>query len=137
MSTDAIKAVVRAFYAALDERHAAAVDHHGAPSLAVHLAGRGTLDRDGFRAAITGLYAAFPDLRHGIDALIAEGDLVAARITETGTHQGLFQGIAPTGASVSMAVQAIHRIAHGKVAEIWLVADTASRLQQLSLPPIA
>jgi predicted ester cyclase len=39
---------------------------------------------------------AFPDLQWRIDLLLAEGDLVAARWTASGTHNGPWAGVAPT-----------------------------------------
>jgi predicted ester cyclase len=46
--------------------------------------------------------AAFPDLKHTVDEMIAEGNTVAARWTVRGTHRGDFQGIAPTDKVVSL-----------------------------------
>lgn len=48
------------------------------------------------------LYAAFPDFYTEIDDLIIDTDSgkVAVRWTATGTHQGEFEGIAPTGRTV-------------------------------------
>jgi predicted ester cyclase len=40
---------------------------------------------------------AFPDLHAEVHDVIAEGELVAARVTYTGTHQGEFVGIPATG----------------------------------------
>ena len=40
---------------------------------------------------------AFPDLHAEVHDVIAEGDLVAARVTYTGTHQDEFLGIPATG----------------------------------------
>jgi predicted ester cyclase len=43
------------------------------------------------------VHQAFPDLHAEVHDVIAEGELVAARVTYTGTHQGEFVGIPPTG----------------------------------------
>ena len=40
------------------------------------------------------LFQAFPDVRVQVHDVIAEGALVAARVTYSGTHQGEFVGIA-------------------------------------------
>ena len=42
-------------------------------------------------------FSAFPDLHVTIDQLVAEADLVVGRMTTTGTDQGEFIGIKPTG----------------------------------------
>jgi predicted ester cyclase len=49
------------------------------------------------------LRGAFPDMHITIEELVAEGDLVTARITSRGTQQGPFMGIPPTGKAVSWA----------------------------------
>jgi predicted ester cyclase len=43
------------------------------------------------------VHQAFPDLHAEVHDLIAEGELVAARVTYTSTHQGEFLGIPATG----------------------------------------
>jgi SnoaL-like polyketide cyclase len=43
------------------------------------------------------VHQAFPDLHAEVHDVIAEGELVAARVTYTGTHQGEFVGIPATG----------------------------------------
>jgi predicted ester cyclase len=42
-------------------------------------------------------HKAFPDFRSVIEDQIAEGDKVVTRWRASGTHQGEFRGIAPTG----------------------------------------
>src|SRR5439155_9939953 len=42
-----------------------------------------------------GTVQAFPDLEMTVEQLISEGDLVAVRVSATGTHKGEFRGIAP------------------------------------------
>lgn len=74
---------------------------------------------------------AFPDLRHEIHELVAEGDVVALRATPRGTHQGEFLGIEPTGKKIGFDVMAFFRIVNGKIQEEWVVADLMGLTQQL------
>jgi steroid delta-isomerase-like uncharacterized protein len=83
----------------------------------------------------TVLLRAFPDLHVAIEDLIAEGDKVVARNTVTGTHQGEYHGVPPTGKSVTYHEIFILRFAGGQIAEIWGVVDVYSQLRQLGLIP--
>ena len=76
-------------------------------------------------------YNAFPDLRHTVEDLIAEGDKVVLRATDQGTHRGDFQGIAPTGKRVRFGIIAIYRILNGKIVEAWEEGDFMGLIQQL------
>ena len=62
---------------------------------------------------------AFPDARIEVEDMITEGDKVTARVAMSGTHQGEFQGIAPTGIQVQVRAIDIFRIANGKIVEHW------------------
>ena len=73
--------------------------------------------RDAFRAQWRKWRAAFPDLHFAVEDLVAEGDKVVTRWTLTGTHQGEFLGIAPTGRAVSVAGMSLDRVAAGQIAE--------------------
>ena len=81
------------------------------------------------------LHAVFPDLHQDIEEMIAEGDKVVVRWTNSGTHVGEFMGIPPTGKSFSIAGIDIHRLSGGKMAEHWHVVDLFGQLQQLGLIP--
>jgi len=76
--------------------------------------------------------SAFPDHRLTIEDQVAEGDKVVTRVTFQGTHQGEFNGIAPTGKQLKYSGIAMDRIANGKVVEMWHVASPLGLLQQLS-----
>jgi steroid delta-isomerase-like uncharacterized protein len=81
------------------------------------------------------LYRAFPDLHITVDDLIEEGDKVVERDTVTGTHQGEYMGVPPTGRSVAYNEIFIMRFANGRIAEIWGVVDVLSQMKQLGMIP--
>lgn len=74
---------------------------------------------------------AFPDFHLKIDLMIAEGELVAARWTGTGTHLGKWNNIEPTGKKVTFSAVNIFRINNGKVVEIWNHRDDMGLNQQI------
>jgi predicted ester cyclase len=75
--------------------------------------------------------AAFPDGRCTVEHIVAEGDEVAVRWSFTGTQQGRFMGLAPTGKRVTLGGIGISRIAGGEIVEGWEEWDSASLARQL------
>jgi len=86
---------------------------------------------------VSTLRAAFPDLRFTIADIVAEGDMVAARTSITGTHRGVFSGIAPTGNAVTLRAMQMFRLSDGQIQEGWAVVDLGALFRQLgvSAPP--
>ena len=81
------------------------------------------------------LHRAFPDLQVTVEDLIEEGDKVAGRNTLTGTHQGEYMGLPPTGRSVTYNEIIIFRFVNGRIAETWGVVDVFSQMKQLGMIP--
>jgi steroid delta-isomerase-like uncharacterized protein len=79
------------------------------------------------------LRRAFPDLHVQVEDLIAEGDKVVSRNTVTGTHQGEYMGLQPTGKSVTYNEIFIFRLANGRIVETWGVVDVFSQMRQLGV----
>lgn len=77
---------------------------------------------------------AFPDWSERIDDILVEGDRVAIRFTSTGTQQGEFEGMAPTGRKVRIREAAFFRLVKGKIVEQWGFADSQALMQQLMAP---
>jgi steroid delta-isomerase-like uncharacterized protein len=81
------------------------------------------------------LLRGLPDLHVAVDDVIAEGDKVVFRATVTGTHQGEYMGLPPTGKSITYDEIFIFRFANGRLAEIWGVVNVFSQMQQLGVIP--
>ena len=80
--------------------------------------------------------AAFPDLRMHAEDVLASGDKVVARTRATGTHQGEFMGMAPTGKTIDVQLIDIIRFGDdGLAREHWGVFDALKMLQQLGVVP--
>ncbi len=115
MSTDANKALVRRYIAeAWNNQNLAVLDEI-------------VVDPVRYRTIITNLHIAYPDLQFRIDALLAEGDLVAYRWTACGTHE--------LGVHLRWTGMSFHRIQAGKIVEDWFESDRLTLLEQLGVFP--
>ena len=81
--------------------------------------------------------AAIPDIAPVVDQAIAEGELVAVRITARGHHTGapFPPGIPAAGTAIEWREQHVYRIVEGRIVEHWGVFDNLSILQQLGALP--
>ena len=71
----------------------------------------------GMKRAFAGLHEEFPDVRVEIESIVAEGDMVAVRLTFRGTH-------ALTGEKATWPEMVFARFSEGKAVESWQVTDT-------------
>jgi steroid delta-isomerase-like uncharacterized protein len=92
---------------------------------------------EGMKQLVQGYRVAFPDVRLSVNEQIAEGDKVLTRWTATGTHEGDFMGIAPTGKRISVDGMILSRCVGGKIAGEFEVMDALGMLQQLGAIPAA
>ena len=88
---------------------------------------------EGFKQYVGAYRSAFSDLHVGIEDQIAEGDKVVTRWTGTGTHDGEFASIAPTGNRVTLPGMEIVRISGGKLVEGWEGYDSMNLMRQLGV----
>lgn len=77
--------------------------------------------------------SAFPDLRMELLELISDGDVVAARVRYSGTHQGEWFGIPPTGRTISVDEMMFFRFDDGQLVEAWEIDDQLSMRTQLGV----
>ena len=87
----------------------------------------------GFKQMMTGLLAAFPDLRINIEDQVVAGNKVATRWVAEGTNSAPFGNVPATGRRVRVAGLILDRVADGRVVERWELWDQAGMMQQLGL----
>ena len=118
----------------VNKRHPEAADRYLAadfiehnPNLPQGLAGR--------KQFVAALLAGFSDYHGEIEEILAEGNKVVTRTLWTGTQDGPFLGLPPSGRRLSFHTSDFFRIENGKLAEHWDVVDSLPRAIALGLVP--
>jgi predicted ester cyclase len=118
------KAMVRRMAEAINENDMDVMDELFVPTLA-----RPT------KRSFTAFRAAFPDWRMEITELVAEGNTVVGRFRCSGTNQGEFKGVPPTGRRMDVDEVYFLRVEDGKFVYFWGLEDDLARMRQLGLIP--
>jgi predicted ester cyclase len=116
------KALVRRLMEAINKGNLDVVDELFTPDLA-----RST------KRSFTAFRSAFPDWRMEIAELVAEGDTVVGRFRCSGTNQGEFKGVPPTGKRMEVDEVYFLRVEDGKFVDFWELEDDLTRMRQLGL----
>jgi len=137
MSVEANKAIARRYFEELLNKGTLAVaDEILATNIIVHSSFQTMIHGvENAKQSMGGFRAAFPDQHFTIEDAIGEGYKVVVRYVYRGTHQGEFQGIAPTGKQVAVAGIAIYQITGGRIEEVWVASDSLGLMQQLGAVP--
>ena len=131
MSSENKDFVRRWFEEVWNKGRADAIDEMMASDAMVHGLGPAALRGPaGFKPFHAQYRDAFPDVTIQIDAVVEEGDLVAARWSGVGTHRGAGLGFAATGRTVHFSGMTFARVQGGKLVEGWNVFDQLGMLQQ-------
>ena len=109
------------------------VDELHAPDFVDHAAAGRDSSREGFKAGIAGLYAAFPDFYAVTEDLIIDATTgkVVIRWTAAGTQCGTFVNIPPTGKKITFAGIEIIRIENDRIVERWGEWNGLDLIEQL------
>jgi steroid delta-isomerase-like uncharacterized protein len=136
MDVDETKAVVRRF---IDEVFVAgrmeSVDDLVAPDFVPHSwpgTGPGPAE---LKRAMSRVFTGLSDVTMTIEEMIAEGDLVAVRLTAHAVQSGEFMGMPPSGKAYTIPEIHIFRVSDGKIAEHWGQADMLGMMRQLGAMP--
>ena len=96
-----------------------------------HGAGPEPTPLDGLQRLTRAWRRAFPDWHDEILDVVAENDLVVARLRASGTHLGRLLDIDPTGEHCQWGMIEIVRIRDGKIAEQWGYSDFSDVVSRL------
>jgi steroid delta-isomerase-like uncharacterized protein len=133
VSTEANKATIEAFFEQVwNQGDEAAIDRFIAEDAAGNDPDFG-MGREGFKRQWRQWRAAFPDIHFAIEEMVAEGDAVVARWTMTGTHQGPFLGMAPTGRTIRVGGMSLDHLKDGVLVAGFDGWDNLGLRQQLGL----
>ena len=89
--------------------------------------------KEGLRVFTTMMREAFPDLSVTVNDIIVGGNKLVSRIRLSGTHNGEFMGIPPTGKTIDVQAIDIMAFRDGKATEHWGVTDQMAMMQQLGV----
>lgn len=105
--------------------NAAIVDELHAEDFVDHDSAGRAGDREGFKEGIRALYAAFPDFYATAEGMVIDVTTgsVAVRWSATGTQQGMFMGVPPTGKRFTFVGIEIIRVENDRIVERWGLWD--------------
>jgi predicted ester cyclase len=129
-------AVVQAFIdGAVNGGDPHVIDQTWSHDMTWHGGSLGTFDnRDAFKAfTAANATAAFADMHLEIHEIIAHGDRVIARFTNSGRQVGPFLNNPPTGKHAEWLGIGIYTIRDGRITEGWFAEDILGMLLQLGV----
>ena len=137
MTTDQNKEVVRRFFRAFEDQDEAGLISVLSPNLQAYVHGNTEpVDRGTMLQAIKGWNARFSGTSFTLEDQVAEGDLVACRVTMHAVHSGgEFEGIAPTGAPITSESLTLERVVDGLIVERRVASNWEDIKQQLNAVP--
>jgi predicted ester cyclase len=131
--------VVRRFIdGAVNGRSPAVIDETWSDDLTWHGGSLGTFEgKAAFKAAFTAnATSAWSDMHLEIHEVIATGDKVVLRFTNSGTNIGPFMGNPPTGKHAEWLGIGIYTVREGRITQGWFAEDILGLLIQLDVPPV-
>ena len=136
MSTEANKVLARQVIATFNSGDIESLKQWFTPDFVWHFSSTTTMNKEQFLAFTHSIKQSFPDVVFTIEDIVAENDTVVVRFIAAGTHQGVFQGLAPTQKRFSISGFGQYNLTHGKIAEGWELLDELGELRQLGMLPV-
>src|SRR4051812_7689208 len=127
------EAVARRWYEdALNGADLTVLDEILSPDVVYHSGNLPPQDIQGIKDVILApVLVGFSDVAYTIDQAITDDDFVVLIWHAEATHNGEFQGVAPTGKHVTWTGINAMRFECGKIVEVWAEFNALGRLQQI------
>jgi predicted ester cyclase len=137
MTTDQNKEVVRRFFRAFEDQDETALASVLSPNLRAYVHGNPEpVDRATMLQNIKGWNTKFSGTSFVLEDEVAEGDLVACRVTMHAVHSGgEFEGIAPSGTPITSESLTLERVVDGLIVERRVATNWEDIKQQLTAMP--
>ena len=136
-SETAAKEIVERFFDGLDERNMDVFDELIADDITTGIyrsgSGEDVTGRDGMKALWEEYWEAFPELTGESTDLIQEDNRVAVFRRETGTHEGEFRGIEPTGTDITFEYSGFVEVENDEIVHAYFHGDMLNLLEQLGI----
>jgi len=144
MNTEANKTLVGRYYEEIanaenTDAATSAADGLLTPTFALYTLNddQGTHGLEQHKEFLVWHHNAVPDQHWTIEAMVAEGELVATHWRTSGTQRGEFLGVAPTGKRIALQGMDLFRLAGDRIAELRRFFDLMEVMQQLgAMSPI-
>jgi len=90
---------------------------------------------EGYLAIIGMMRSGFPDIQWSLEDKVVEENKVAARFIMTGTHNGTFFSVPPTGKTIKVQAINFYLFSNGQIVEEYGQPDMLGLLQQIGAMP--
>ena len=90
---------------------------------------------EGYLAIIGMMRSGFPDIQWSLEDKVVEENKVAARFIMTGTHNGTFFSVPPTGKTIKVQAINSYLFSNGQIVEEYGQPDMLGLLQQIGAMP--
>lgn len=88
--------------------------------------------KEAFKEYMSTVESAIPNLYHGIETIVAEGNQVVVRAVYNGIHTGKLFEFEATNNRIRYNGASFFTIKDGKISSIWVLGDLKSLYEQLS-----
>jgi steroid delta-isomerase-like uncharacterized protein len=106
------------------------------PNAVFHVPGRPPLlGVAGYLQIVGMMRSGFSDIQWTLAEVVAEADTVACRFSMTGTHDGTFFGVPPSGKNIKITTMGFYRLEDGKIVEEHGLPDMLGILTQIGALP--